>query len=525
MKNLLIIVFFVLSVSTLFSQIIPSYPERNITGVTDSLKRTISIDETEGAINPREYFVGPGDILSIVIKGIDELQFEVAINHEGIIIIPKTGVVSVLGLTLEEARLKIVNEINQRFRNVEVFVSLIQFRKIKVSLLGAVKKPSNLIFKSNARLFDVVTSSEGLLPEADIRNIRIINGDNIKYYDLLKFMRLGDITNNPRIIEGDNIFIKRFDKSVSIYGSIAFPGIYEFIENESIEDLINLSGGFLHRARTDTIEIIRFTPDFRSQTTLYYSFNEIKSKKPLLKNGDVVIVREKAYYMESHLVSIEGLVLYPGYYKIVEDKTTLKDIIEQAGGFRKDASLTEAKLYRHIKDEIIDPEFERLKLIPRVDMTDDEYDYFKAKTRQRQGKMVVDFYKLFVENDETENILLKADDIINIPEETYYVTMIGQVSNPGKIVFNPSYKIKDYIEFAGGFAWRALERKVRLIKGNTGEWIDADDVKFIEPGDIIWIPEDPPGPTFWEIFTESLTILGQVASIVAATIAVIIATR
>ncbi|MCK7519152.1 MAG: hypothetical protein MZV64_16210 [Ignavibacteriales bacterium] len=44
----------------------------------------------------------------------------------------------------------------------------------------------------------------------------------------------------------------------------------------------------------------------------------------------------------------------------------------------------------------MDPEFERLKLILRADMTDDEYDYLKAKSRQRKGKVVVDFEGLFI---------------------------------------------------------------------------------------------------------------------------------
>jgi len=51
------------------------------------------------------------------------------------------------------------------------------------------------------------------------------------------------------------------------------------------------------------------------------------------------------------------------------------------------------------------------------------------------------------------------------------------------------------------------------------------DSDKIEPGDAIWIPEDPPGPKFWDVFTTSLNILGQVAAIVAAAIAVVIASR
>ena len=52
-----------------------------------------------------------------------------------------------------------------------------------------------------------------------------------------------------------------------------------------------------------------------------------------------------------------------------------------------------------------------------------------------------------------------------------------------------------------------------------------DDKIKLEPGDTIWIPEEPPGPGFWEVFTDVLTILAQLAAIVAASAAVIVATR
>ncbi|MCK7522835.1 MAG: SLBB domain-containing protein [Ignavibacteriales bacterium] len=71
-------------------------------------------------------------------------------------------------------------------------------------------------------------------------------------------------------------------------------------------------------------------------------------------------------------------IKYPGLYKIVKDKTKLSEIVNQAGGFLEDASLVDATLYRTDADSSYDPEFERIKLIPRVDMTDDEYDYFKS---------------------------------------------------------------------------------------------------------------------------------------------------
>ncbi len=104
--------------------------------------------------------------------------------------------------------------------------------------------------------------------------------------------------------------------------------------------------------------------------------------------------------------------------------------------------------------------------------------------------------------------------------------MLGQVVNPGKIIYDSTLTIKDYIKLAGGFGWRALENDVRIIKAKTGEWVEADEnVKVLRPGDTIWVPEDPPGPEFWDVFTDVLTVLAQLAAIVAASAAVIVATR
>ncbi|MCK7522834.1 MAG: SLBB domain-containing protein [Ignavibacteriales bacterium] len=81
-----------------------------------------------------------------------------------------------------------------------------------------------------------------------------------------------------------------------------------------------------------------------------------------------------------------------------------------------------------------------------------------------------------------EDVILKRKDVISIPEKKNYVSIIGQVVNPGNLVYAPNLKVNDYIQLAGGFSWRAIEGDVRVIKVNTGEWVDADDVESLDPG-------------------------------------------
>ncbi len=514
-------------VSSAFAQIVPDYEERSFSNISDSLKsQMLEFGNSSGSVDPNEYVVGPGDKFFISISGFNDFNYNIIVNQDDQIFIPKVGSVDLNKKTLTEAKSTIKKTILQYFKDVEVFISLIDFRKIKVSLLGDVVKSSAYVLPANSRLMDLIVKSFGLTKTSNYRDIKIIGRDNSqKYYDFLSFLRFGDKKNNPLLTDDDIVIVDKVDKIVLINGRVKYPGAYEYIEGETAANLIDIAGGILSKARTDSIELVRFDKDGKNQISEYYNYNGIMNNKILLQNRDNILVREIPDYLEDKYVRIDGFVKYPGYYKIIENKTTLSEIIAEAGGFRKEASLTDAVLKRNVADTEVDPEYERLKNTQRKDMTDDEYTYLKAKSRQKVGKVVVDFVKLFRDHDSSEDVVLKRRDEINVPEKIDYVIMLGQVVNPGNVIYNKNYTIDDYIRLAGGFGWRALEGDVRVIRANTGEWIDADDVDIIKPGDTIWIPEDLPGPKFWDVFTSSLQVLGQVAAVIAATVAVIVATR
>lgn len=513
--------------SFLFSQNLPNYQERDSLLSRDTLNvQNFVSSASDGSINADEYIVGPGDRLFVSISGIREADYSLLINQEGSVIIPKIGLIDLSNNLLASAKEKIRSAINNYFKNVDIFISLIELKRIKVSLLGDVKNASTFILPGNARLIDLIVSSQGLRKTSDFRNIEVlhINGSK-KKYDLLSYLRFADKTDNPILQEGDAVIVDKVDKIVSIEGEVKYPGIYEYVPGESAENLIKIAGGFLSRARTDTIEIVRFDNQRRNQNSFYYSNDELISNNILLENNDQIFVRRLPYYYIYRYVELRGWIKYPGFYKIAEGKSTLKEIINEAGGFLKDASLEDASLTRTMGTVEYDPEFERIKQIPRKDMTDDEYDYFKAKSRERAGRVDVNFVDLFKNNDEAEDIILKKGDVINVPEAKNYITLIGQVVNPGNIIYDKKLKVNDYIKLAGGFGWRAKENDVRVVRANTGEWLYASDTDSLNPGDEIWVPENPPGPKFWVVFTTSLQVVGEIASVIAATVAVIVATR
>lgn len=526
MKNIFIL-FSLLFISVqiqIKAQPFPDYKERTFSALGDSLMQFVSA--TDGSVDAETYVLGPGDKIFVSISGLEEIVFNLVIDQEGNLYIPKVGGIDLNNTTLSEGKKKIISSVDKYYKNVDVFITLLDFRKIKASLVGDVKYPSSQVLTANSRLLDLITGSKGLSETSNYRNIKIVsrNGEENKY-DLLKFLRYGDKSNNPFLREGDVVLVDKVDKVVTIYGEIKYPGVYEFLEGETVMELLNLAGSFTHLARKDTVEIMSFDDKGNKQTSKYYSYDEIGKDPVEMKVQDQVIVRQIPEYYINRFIEIEGFVKYPGWYKIIKDSTTLKEIIEEAGGFMKEASLAEASLTRTIGINTNDPEFERLKQIPRADMTDDEYDYLKAKSRERSGKVVVDFEKLFRDNDLSENVVLKRNDVINIPEAKNYINLLGQFVNPGKIIYKEGLTVNDYIGLAGGFGWRALENEVRVVKAKTGEWIEADEIDSLKPGDTIWVPEDPPGPKFWEVFTSVLQVTGQLAAVIAATVAVIVATR
>jgi len=273
-------------------QQLPNYPERYFQDSL-SLVKSESLSATDGIINPDEYRVGPGDKLFISISGVKEISNYLLIDQEGWLYIPSVGGVDLTNSTLAEAKIKITDSILKYYKNVDIFISLVDFRMIKVSLIGNVLKPSVFVMPSNSRLMDLMTSMKEITETSDIRNIKVISTNNEeKSYDLLKYLRFGDLSNNPFLIEGDAVLVDKIDKVVRISGEVIFPALYEYRSGESIKELIELAGGFTYKARQDTIELVRFVEDGKSQISQYYSSDQLAEMNITLQNKDNVIVRQ-----------------------------------------------------------------------------------------------------------------------------------------------------------------------------------------------------------------------------------------
>ena len=500
---------------------------------------TASVDETE-------YIVDAGDVflIKIDVPGPASRIFPATVTSDGHILLPEAPSAKVKMLPLDQAKNKI-QEILERYNpNSEIEVFLFQVHPINVTVLGSAED-KKLQILSSSRLFDAVhkvlpaaveTTTESVksstqkedikssmeeiekarqstsIREIPLRRVQILRQGEKSEYDLLRFKRLGDLSQNPYLLDNDIVIIPfegEKTHSISVEGAVGKKSDFEYLATDKLNDAIDLAGGLLPTADSSRIELYRFASDAISVDKSILAFNQ-DGDFPLMPD-DRIFVRYKAQYHQKFQVEIAGEVEYPGVYAIEEGITTLTELVGRAGGLTDKALLRNAKIIRR-KILLDDKEFDRLRRMTVDEMNDLEQSYFRLRTREDIRVVACDFEKLFVQNQLSEDVFLRDKDMILIPERSKIVFVSGGVISPGNVVYDQKWTYREYITAVGGFNKRAKKGDVKIIKGKTGVWLDADNDVDIEEGDIIFVPEKKERD-WWEIFREGLLVTSQIATI------------
>lgn len=471
------------------------------------------INALEGPVDRATYTLGPGDVVVVTITGPVQKSVNTVITAEGTLIVPPAIGFRVAGVTVAEAEDLVRAKLSPFYQGVSVRLDLLTARKFTVYVLGMVVTIGDYVADGATRVSTVVKAAGGVLSTASIRRIHVLRADGTTLeVDLLRFLLLGDNSANPMLRDGDRVVVPLAGETVAVLGSVGRPGEYEVVPGETIADLVRLAGGTMPQANRARAELRRFIGDDGSETVTEIIDLDGATAATPMHPGDQLSIYARPDWHLRNIVEVEGEVLYPGPYVINEGSETLTQLIARAGGFRPLAAIHEATLTRTVSADSGDAEFERLKRIDVADMTRDEYEYFKLKSREQPGRVVVDFEALFREGSGADDILLRRGDRIEVPTASQSVKVIGQVAAPGSVTFEEGKSIRWYIDRAGGYGWRASKGKTRVIRANTGEWIAAGDVEVLEVGDTIWVPEKPERD-YWALFKEGLTLVGQIATL------------
>ncbi|MBR9978202.1 MAG: SLBB domain-containing protein [Bacteroidetes bacterium] len=482
-------------------------------------------------VDAQHYYCGAGDVFSLVLTLPVSIETVLPVSADGSLVIPRLGAVQVAGLSLADAREKVFAALREKYTRVDGTLSLIQPRTILVRVQGEVRSPGLLQVTAATpvsmalHLADQAgkeTTQTKLGPvqaetpappmgyrqrvaqrwfgtqEMETRALRRIivqHADgSVSRADLSMYEGTRDAQYDPLLREGDVLVVPHRDAgnpTIAVLGAVRRPGVFEFIPGDRVSDLVRMGFGLDADRTVLSAELIRTD----GQTTdIDLASLRQESNNTALRAGDRLFVYADATRSSNSGAAVaDGELQDPGIYPIVAGQTTLAELVTMAGGFSKHAWPGHSELYRRqtgIDGFALDEARDRERNFEKSPLHYEDTLYFNTSERLREGRVAVDFHRLFILGDRMADVTLEDGDILLVPRNSGTVYVYGQVNNGGFIAWSEGKNYEWYIAQAGGYGASASEGRAAVIKASTREWADPATA-VIEPGDMIFVPHTP----------------------------------
>ena len=454
---------------------------------------------------PMWYEIKPHETLQDLIRyagGFSENAFK------GTITLQRSGDAEREVYTLSEAEYPVfqlhdgdkiqVDSILSRFTNM-VEISGSVYRPGKYALSDRISTVRDLIEIAQGTTGDAYLQRALLYRENDdlTRSMRSFNLDALLSNQISDVeLKRNDLIHIPSILALDD------NLTVFIGGEVHNPATYPYAENMHVEDIILRAGGLTEAASTARIDVYRRIKDpsgttITENTSTVHTFSlldgEIVSNNPdfVLEPFDQVIVRRSPGYEEQQLVTIEGEVLFKGSYSKITKDERLSSLINRSGGLTPYAYTKGARLSRRLTPEEQQKVRESIQIKAQVDRLDTDSLLMEEINNANitNQYVAIDLEKALKNPGGPEDIILRAGDVLNVPEYNELIKISGAVLYPNMVTYKKNKKLSYYINQAGGYSRLAMKGKPFVVYMNgevsSGRWAR------IEPGCEIIVPEKP----------------------------------
>lgn len=392
---------------------------------------------------PKNYVLGPDDEIIINFTGLNESTVDATISPEGTVQLPYAGIISLNGLTIEQASLKIKNKMKQAYPalssgRTQLFVTLSNMKSIRIKVVGEAEHPGNYLISSMAGFFNVLYLANGPSEKGSLRKIELIrNNKVIDVIDFYSFLQKGIMGKEIRLEDQDIIRFPLYQKRVFLSGEVKRPAIFELLEKETLAELLQFGGGLEAAALKDVAKIIQMgDKEMRMRDVVAADFNYF-----IPRDGDSVFF-EKVLPRFNNRVILTGAVYRPGNYELTEH-LTLANLIKKANGLKQDAFTNRG--------------------------------YIKRRNASSEREFI-SFHTGNIVNGKQDDIpLLREDSVFILSKDSLQdipsIIVAGNVRVPGSFQYREGMSVEDVIVMAGGFTNDAATHKIEIsrLEKNTGD--------------------------------------------------------
>ena len=168
---------------------------------------------TTAPTDPARYRLQPNDVIELVYRYAPEFNQTVTILPDGFISLPLIGVVSVRGLTLDEANAVILDRAAVHLRNPEVSLLLKDYDKAHFVVTGEVKNPGRFDLRGRTTMIEAVAIAGGLnsasAKHSQVILLRRINNEQAetRVINLKETMKAPASPENVTLVPGDMLIV------------------------------------------------------------------------------------------------------------------------------------------------------------------------------------------------------------------------------------------------------------------------------------------------------------------------------
>ncbi len=486
---------------------------------------------------PPGYILGPGDKVTVNLYGRETKEIESFISREGNFFLPPLGPISLSGLTFSEARELVKERVEGELLGTKASLTLNDVRSINIYLLGEVYQPGKYTMSGLTTVSNALVVSGGVNEKGSLRNISVRrNNKVVSTYDFYEFLLKGSLENDVKLQDGDVVFVPFIENISRVGGAFKRPAKYEVLENESVQDIINLAGGYKQGVPFNAqVELSYF--DNSSEKRLYKLLSP--AELDISVSGDTSINVSSNLNYEVKTIKLSGEFNRPGEYAIRPGDTIL-DIINRAGGYSDDSysegaiflRKSVAKLQRDaflrsaddLEDTIVDIVTKgAIDNITEFTLTPISRLITRLRNEVPVGRMVVDVDYLALKNNPALNFKVRDFDELYIPKRPNSISVVGEVLYSSTLSFDPSQGVDEYIQLSGGLKDTADQDKIFVILPNGRSSLVKKSLfsskNILIPGSTIVVSRDPrpfDAINITQIITPILADLATSAAAIAA---------